>query len=61
MQTSGAAATDRIGLSLLKGVGSLDCHNNWLDNIRFCFGSWLRFVRYPLMADSPVSIWLVCL
>jgi len=27
-------ATDRIGLGLMKNVGALDCHNNWLDNIR---------------------------
>ena len=34
VQTSGPAAADRVGLSLLKSVGALDCHNNWLDNMR---------------------------
>ena len=27
-------ATDKIGLELLKKVGALDCHNNWMDNKR---------------------------
>ena len=32
-QTS-VMATDKIGLELLKKVGALDCHNNWMDNTR---------------------------
>lgn len=46
MQTASAAATDRVGISLLKGIGALDCHNNWLDNIRSVLGFCHNALRW---------------
>ncbi len=35
-------ATDVVGLKIVRKAGALDCHTNWLDNIRCLFGFWTR-------------------